>query len=117
MSCIEPSLNGEFITEARNRMHNAGLVGDDMHRHQNCHAKPLNSGELGRLPAMIAFLYNHLDFTVQRREGFQQDVRAYNAEHAGRPLHLPRGGATRAATERANAQGWHSTGRGAGSPR
>jgi hypothetical protein len=60
-----------------------------MHRHQNRHAKPLNSGELGKLPAMIAFVYDHLDLTVQPREGIQQEVRAYIAEQAGRPQQGP----------------------------
>ena len=89
MSCIDSGHTGDFTAPARNRMRNAGLLSEDMHRHHKRHAKSLNPGELGKLPAMIAFLYDHLDLTVQPREGIQQEVRAENAEHAGRPLQGP----------------------------
>ena len=89
VSCLESGHTGDSSSPARNRIRNAGLLTEDMHRYQNRHAKPLNSGELGKLPAMIAFVYDHLDLTVQPREGIQQEVRAYIAEQAGRPQQGP----------------------------
>ena len=57
-----------------------------MHRQQDRHEGPLNSGGMNKLPAMVAALYDHLSMLVQPRHGIHQEVAAHHAEHTGRPL-------------------------------